>query len=133
MSEQDYYPAGSYNDPAAPWNETSEPERDFEVLISQTLSKTTDVTTNDYQHYVFDEKDDMGWHREEDIVTEETNWTEAYENSGHLTALELIAEFQKFLEIELARNENVKDKKRYEKLIEECKGWEQDEIEIMES
>ena len=33
---------------SAPWNEKETPEKEFEVCITQTLSKTVKVTTNDY-------------------------------------------------------------------------------------
>ena len=48
MSEADYYPAGAYSDPNAPYNEPVIPERDFDIDVEFVMSKTVTVTTNDY-------------------------------------------------------------------------------------
>lgn len=49
MSEKDYYPEGTYNDPDAPWNQSDPPEKEIEVLVSVTLSKTVKVKVSDYR------------------------------------------------------------------------------------
>ena len=48
MSEADYYPAGAYNDPNASYNQPIIPERDFDLTISQSLSKDVTVSTDNY-------------------------------------------------------------------------------------
>ena len=48
MNAADYYPAGAYYDSNAPYNQAEVPERDFDVFISQTLSRETTVSTNKY-------------------------------------------------------------------------------------
>jgi hypothetical protein len=65
MKESDYYPAGAYSDPNAPYNQVDVPEKDFEVTCSQSLSRTAIVTTNDYIPCV-DEgcEDGVGYHDE---------------------------------------------------------------------
>ena len=68
MSEADYYPAGAYNDPRAPYNEVDIPERDFEVTISQTLSRTVTIVTDDY-YPEYDEEDGHTY-----ANTENTDW-----------------------------------------------------------
>lgn len=42
------YPIGS-DTPDAPWNQVDQPEREIEVLVSVTLSKTVKVRVNDYR------------------------------------------------------------------------------------
>lgn len=42
------YPVGS-DTSDAPWNQVDQPEREIEVLVSVTLSKTVKVRVNDYR------------------------------------------------------------------------------------
>lgn len=48
MSESGYYPVGAEYDPNAPWNQKENPEREIEVTVSVTLSKTIKVMVSDY-------------------------------------------------------------------------------------
>lgn len=48
MIESGYYPAGAEFDPKAPYNEKIIPDKEIEVTISVTLSKTVKITVNDY-------------------------------------------------------------------------------------
>lgn len=48
MNESGYYPLGAEHDPEAPWNQVDNPEREIEVLVSITLSKTFKVKVSDY-------------------------------------------------------------------------------------
>ena len=41
MSDRDYYPAGAYSDPNAPYNQCEPPEIDLEVKVTETLVKNT--------------------------------------------------------------------------------------------
>lgn len=41
-------PVGTEHDPNAPWNQKDNPEREIEVTVSVTLSKTIKVKVNDY-------------------------------------------------------------------------------------
>lgn len=43
-----YYPPGAENDPRAPYNQVDSPDKEIEVLVSITLSKTVKVRVNDY-------------------------------------------------------------------------------------
>ena len=48
MTESGYYPAGAEHDPNAPWNQEDIPEREVEVTVSVTLSKTLKIKVSDY-------------------------------------------------------------------------------------
>ena len=48
MSESDYYPTGTYNNPDAPWNEVAKKPQKVEVTVSITLSKTVEIEIDDY-------------------------------------------------------------------------------------
>lgn len=49
MKESGYYPAGAEFDPNAPWNQSDPPEKEIDVLVSITLSKTVKVKVSDYE------------------------------------------------------------------------------------
>ena len=49
MIESGYYPPGAEHDPNAPWNQVDNPEREIEVTVSVTLSKTVKVRVSDYK------------------------------------------------------------------------------------
>ena len=139
MGEADFYPAGAYNDPDAPYNQIDIPEKDFEVTCSQSLSKTVTVTTNNYTpgaSGVDYEPDDEGgycaceWHDPDD--TSDTNWSEEYHLNDYHTPLQLIELFGQFLKDQLAQGICFKSPAFTEHLIEECNNWIEDEIEYIE-
>lgn len=121
------YPLGA-DTPYAPWNEQEVPERQFDVCISQTLSKSTSVTTNDYVPEV--DQDEDGVYESTD--TSDTDWNEAYKNE-HLTPLQLIGEFKDFLTKHLPDPVvDLAEYKKWKKLISECEGWAEDELTVLE-
>lgn len=145
------YPDGLSDHTAnAPWNDIDIPEKEFDVTISQTLSKDTTVTTNDYTpgaSGVDYEPDDeggycaCGWHDPDD--TSDTNWGKAYREE-HYTPIQLIKLFKERCELELKSLDNSdtfeltpsfykKKKLELKHLIEECEGWTEDETEVIES
>lgn len=48
MIESGYYPPGTEHDKSAPYNEVTPPEKEVEVTISITLSKTVKIKVSDY-------------------------------------------------------------------------------------
>ena len=67
----------------APWNVTPTPEASFAVTVSQTLSKDTEIITDDF--YLIHDDDTGEFYKD----TSETDWQEAYIN-GSCTPLDLI-------------------------------------------
>jgi hypothetical protein len=142
------YPCGA-DTPDAPWNEVEVPEKDFDIICSQSLSKTVVVTTNNYipgASGVDYEPDDEGgycassWHDDPD--TSDTNWADEYHDNDHYTPLELINKFKEHLMkqwdtlkyAEEANDTKTKYKKReIQHLIEECEGWIEDETEYVKN
>lgn len=110
---------------ASPMAETEPPERDFDICISQSLSKSTTVTTTRYNP-IFDDEDGRMY-----AETDDTDWREVCDDTATYTPLELIAEFKKHLQEQL---ETLPKNKRHRclHLIEECEGWIEDDIEIVE-
>lgn len=146
MSAADYYPAGAYNDPSAPYNQSDPEEKEFSVLCSQTLSKSATVLTDDYtpgDSGVDYEPDGEGgyyssaWQDPDD--TSNTNWEAVYHDNDHYTPIQLIQLFKKCLKRHLEIWKETEDTKvgkiiikKIEHLISECEGWTEDEVEYLE-
>lgn len=136
----DNYPPGAANDPNAPYNEIEVPEKEFDVTISMSLSKTVSCLTNDYipgASGVDYEPDDeggycaCGWQDDDD--TSNTDWCKAY-CDNHKTIPELLEELKKYIQKDLdnlANNDTKVDKAFHERrlkwLLEECDDWTVDE------
>ena len=126
------YPMGADN-PNAPWNRITPEEISFEVLCSQSLSKTVPVVTDHYTP-IYEKEIDC-----DDLVcstmdadTSNIDWKEEFHENDHYTPEQLLGVFKKFLEDELNGTNTIsKSPKNLEWLIQECQGWEVDE-EIFE-
>lgn len=125
MRDRDYYPAGAYNDPYAPYNEVSVPDHEFDVEVQVTLSNSTIVTTNDYIPE-FDEEDGRMY-----TDTSSTDWEKAYEESCY-TIPQMLEELKLLLEEKIA-DPNCKQKTKYKQMLEDCQGWTVDECDVCES
>ena len=123
MIESGYYPPGAEHDPNAPYNQHENPEEEFEITVSQTLSKTVTVFTSNYNLEV--DCDEGGCYRNCD--TSDTPWKEVYEEDHH-TPLQLIGFLKRLLE----GNEPISDSLK-KQLIEECDNWCEDDCEIIEN
>jgi hypothetical protein len=116
MKESDYYPAGAWNDPDAPYNWHEQPEIELEVTVSLTISKTVKVYTTDYAVDV-----------EEDY--EDGTCYKSY-NFDDCDLQELVQE-QIELPHELAKD--LKEKKyltdsQKELMLKDCSGWTVDDV-----
>ena len=121
------YPWGS-DTPDAPWNRVETPEREFNVTVSQTLSKNTTVLTDQYTEsevYL-----DPGYAMETD--TSEVNWNEEYHANDHYSPEQLIGHLKTFLTEQLNQGIVYKSPAFTKHLIEECEGWTEDEFEVVE-
>lgn len=133
MIESGYYPAGAEFDKDAPYNQVDPEEREFEVTISQCLSKTVTVLTSNYVE--IEDYDEDG--KCLSIDTSNTDWMEAY-NESHETPEELIKEFKDLLNMCITTIENNKEAsnegmlKRFKYLKSECENWCIDETEVVE-
>lgn len=111
MTESGYYPPGAEHDPRAPYNEVDLPEKEIEVCISITLSKTVKVKVSDYT--IVDSGKDEDGEYFEDID---------YSDCDLKTAVEE--------QITLPQNA-YKHILPQTKLYENLKGWNVDEFEVM--
>lgn len=64
---KDNIPLGAEYDSSAPWNISSNPEREIEVKVSVTLSRNVKIKVSDYTTEV--EKDEDGTHENIDYST----------------------------------------------------------------
>ena len=120
------YPPGA-DTPDAPWNEPIVPEREFDVTISMSLSRTVQCYTNKYIPEVDEENGHLY------VDTSNTPWSEVY-GDNHKTIPELLEELKKYIQKDfdnLADDETKMDKafhrRRLEFLLTECDEWTVDE------
>ena len=134
MKESDYYPAGAYLDPDAPYNQHDPDPVEFDVTCVQTLSKTVPVETCNYTEEVDEEYDEEGQkYRSASYDTSDVDWGEEYTNNDYHTPLQLINLFKRYLEDMVNGTETcIKSPAFLKALINECEGWEDDETTFVE-
>ena len=136
MGAADYYPAGAYNDPNAPFNEVEVPERDFDVEVVETLTRSASVTTQKYVSE-FDEEDGHTY-----ANTDDTDWQEVY-TDNYMPLSKLMEEMRKETEafitdieqqLKACKREDrfrlSQRKRRLKELAANMEGWEQSEMEV---
>ena len=124
MYDNYHYPAGADNE-RAPWNEPVIPENEFDVLVSQTLSRDASIYTDDYCPE-FDEETGRTY-----TNTEETDWKKAYCDTA-MTPLEIIKAADKIAKALLEQGQTRVGGVYLKGLVKDCGGWCEDELEIME-
>lgn len=133
-SNSNYPPMPQSQWDAAPWNQKDVPEKEFEVICSQTLSKAVPVTTNNYNPIAekeYDAEEGSIWNCYDD--TSETNWKEEYSENDYHTPLQLISLFKEVLKGNLSCGIVYKSPAFTEALIKECEDWEEDEWEVIQN
>lgn len=121
------YPAGLTDHSSnTPWNEPYIPERDFDLTISQSLSKDITVCTNRYNPE-YDDEDGRTY-----FNTEDTDWTEVFKENGYHTPLQLIQLLGEVLQKDLEYGIVYQNPRVTQELINECSSWIADETEITE-
>ena len=144
MSLSNYPPGVSDSTWDAPWNEYSIPEKEFDVVCSQTLSKSVTVWTDNYVPGAsgcdYEDGVAIGWQDPDD--TSDTNWAKEYKSKGYKTPLQLIQMLREYLEKDLRdiqkdmlpndRSFKATKVRQLKGLIEECDCWTEDETEYVE-
>lgn len=103
----------------------AQPDMEFSVLVSQTLSKSAPVHTKDYTLY-YDEQDHTPYYNTQCI-----DWNDTY-HKEHYSVIELLKLFASHLQNDIDRYGNTINSEYYKELIEECNGWVEDESEAMQ-
>ena len=130
------YPPGADNE-WAPWNDPEIPEKEFGVCVSQTLSKSTSIYTDDTPgaegcDYEPDGEGGYcasGWKDPDD--TSYTDWVKAYHNSA-MTPLDIIGACEKIAKALLEEGKTRFAGLYLKSLVKECEDWNEDELEVME-
>ena len=107
----DYYPAGAYNDPNAPYNQREIPEIEVkcDVMVSVVREGVPVITENNTRH-------------EHSIVVFQEHLTDDYENCHH-DIPELLGELAKYINGELTRNITRERRNELEDMLADCQGW----------
>lgn len=149
MKDSDYYPAGAYNDPNAPYNQHDNEPIDVDVNITITLSKDTTISTCDY---IADEWEDWDSDDEGGVVHtggidydfSNVDFVEEYGKS-EFTIPQLLDELvklaqdkinsirdsQEFSESGKTRNgKKIQEIRRLQAIINDASGWEEQETEV---
>ena len=123
--ESGYYPPGAEFDSQAPYNQVDLPEREIEVTISVTLSKTVKVMVDDYEV-------------EEDADEDGRYLSYNYDNCNLYRAVEdqvvLPQNLAEFTERMFNHDLNLKAAgmpKYLKDAIADCKDWSVDEMEVI--
>ena len=126
MRESDYYPAGAYNDPNAPYNEPLVPDRNFDLNVIVTLSRDVEITTNNYSPE-FDEEDGRTY-----ANTENTEWDDEYKEKCY-TIPKLLEILKGYVKQDLERYKGSRHKEiQLKEILDACDGWTVDELEVSE-
>lgn len=114
----DYYPAGAYNDPNAPYNQREIPEIEVkcDVMVS-VVREGVPVMTDNYT-------------RDEDgIVVFQEYLLDDYENCHH-DIPELLGELAKYIKGELAGGMIGDRRRQLLDMLADCQGWRTEETSV---
>ena len=139
MRESGYYPPGAEYDPRAPWNQSDLPEKEFDAVCSQTLSKTDTVFTNNYIPGAVDAESEWDGEGYQTVYNREPDdtaniiWRDEWHENDHYTPIQLIELFQKYLLDEVNGSNTVNRSNKFlNHIITECNGWVEDDTDYME-
>ncbi len=115
------YPPGAEFDPDAPWNEVDLPEREVDVTVSVTLSKSFKVAVSDYT--VERTYDEDGYYEDEDYS----------ECDLYKAASEQIVMPQDLADCieKLCKDAGIELPSNIKRVLEDCKKWSVDDIEVI--
>ena len=122
------YPIGADTD-YAPWNAIDQHDIAFDVLVTQTLSKSDVVSTNQYDAYY------IGRDRDGDAVIDYDTSNVDWENEWTQKSIginDLLDILKKYVIDDMERTPNT-DKKRIdylERVMDACSGWVVDETMV---
>ena len=115
------YPAGT-DTPDAPWNQSEPDDKDFLVDVEYVLQKkNVKVTTKDYKPEIVNKDGEIV----EPLDTSDTNWEDAYNNSGHFTIQEMLDELKEYVKVDMQKcSPNTYKGAHLKRLLEDCDSWE---------
>lgn len=123
LSMNSNYPLMSQSDwDNAPWNQSEPDDKDFLVDVEYVLQKkNVKVTTKDYKPEIVNKDEEIV----EPLDTSDTNWEDAYNNSGHFTIQEMLDELKEYVKADMQTcSPNTCKGAHLKRLLEDCQGWE---------
>ena len=131
MRDRDYYPAGAYNDPDAPYNEHEPEMREWDCSVSVTLAQVLPIGTKDYTEEP-PEKDEDGFFCSGSTDTSDVDWTHEYEEQ-YMPLDILLEKMADYLE-RVASGEQLgkREMRTIPELVRQARGWNVDDIDISE-
>ena len=136
MTESGYYPIGTEHDPNAPYNQVEHEKVEVEVVISQTLSRSTKIFITDYiakEYENIESDDEGGFYRTREIEYDfsDSDLKGSYEEQEY-TIPELLDYLKTYLIVDIANcNKDSGKKQKLQHILDCCEGWKVDETEII--
>ena len=136
MTENGSYPIGAEHDPNAPYNQVEPEKVEVEVVISQTLSRSTKILITDYiarEYENIEPDDEGGFYRTREIEYDfsDSDLKGVYEEQEY-TIPELLDYLKAYLIADI--NECSKEsgkRKKLQHILNCCEGWKVDETEVI--
>lgn len=113
MRDRDYYPAGAYNDPNAPYNEFELPDIEVTATVNIAMTKDIVVTTD---QYTMDEEGRT------ELLTSYSD-IEKLIGKQHKSIPELLGELVRYINCELAGGVSGSRKWELEQMLDDCDNW----------
>ena len=138
MTESGYYPIGTEHNTNAPWNQSNPEPVEVEVVISQTLSRSTKILITDYiarKYENIESDDEGGFYRTKEIEYDfsDSDLKGAYEEQEY-TIPELLDYLKAYLIVDINEcNKESGKRKKLQHILNCCEGWEVDETEVVEN
>ena len=136
MIENGYYPQGAEHNPNAPYNQVEHEKVEVEVVISQTLSRSTKILITDYiarEYENIESDDEGGFYRTKEIEYDfsDSDLKGSYEEQEY-TIPELLNYLKTYLIADIANcNKDSNKKQKLQHILNCCEGWKVDETEII--
>ena len=138
MIENGYYPQGAEHNPNAPYNQVEHEKVEVEVVISQTLSRSTKILITDYiakEYENIEPDDEGGFYRTREIEYDfsDSDLKGAYKEQEY-TIPELLDYLKAYLIVDINEcNKESGKRKKLQHILNCCEGWEVDETEVVEN
>ena len=136
MIESGYFPIGEEYNPNAPYNQSNIEPIQLNVIISQSLSRSTTIEVTDYITNEWEdiEIDEGGkFHKIEGIEYDfsDSDLKGAYERQEY-TIPELLDYLKDYLIADINKCNEESKKRKLQHILKCCKDWEVDETEVIE-
>ena len=138
MTESGYYPIGIEYSSDVPWNQSEQEPLQVEVIISQSLSRSTTIQVSDYaanewEDIEYDKDGHMNRTKGIEYDFSDSNLKRSYEEQEY-TIPELLDYLKSYLIADIAKcSEGSSKKRKLQHILKCCENWEVDETEVVEN